>query len=109
MDRGMAAVPTPDPSAMRLRRAVTIANPQGLHMRPAAAFAEMASRFDATVTVARGDQPVDGKNWLDLLLLAAESGSTLTIEVVGRDALEAMEALARLLAALPEEEPSAST
>lgn len=80
-----------------LRRVVTIANPQGLHMRPAATFAEMASRFEATITVTRDQQTVDGKNWMDLLLLAAEGGMQVTIEAAGKDADQAIEALAEFL------------
>ncbi|HLW67012.1 MAG TPA: HPr family phosphocarrier protein [Gemmataceae bacterium] len=76
---------------------VTVANPQGLHMRPAAAFAELASRFEAAITVTRNEQSVDGKNWMDLLLLAAEGGQQVAIEATGKDAGEAVEALATFL------------
>ena len=84
-----------------LRRSVTIANPNGLHMRPAAAFAELAAQFDSSVRLARNAQVVDGKNWLELLLLAAEPGTELTLEVSGPDAPKAMEALAEQLASVP--------
>ena len=84
-----------------LRQSVKIANPQGLHMRPAAAFAELASRFESSVTVYRENQPVDGKNWLELLLLAAEPGTELLLEVAGRDAATALDALATQLASVP--------
>jgi phosphocarrier protein HPr len=80
-----------------VRRVVTVANPQGLHMRPAAAFAELASRFEANITVSRNQQTVDGKNWMDLLLLAAEGGHQVVVEATGRDAGEAVEALADFL------------
>jgi phosphocarrier protein len=80
-----------------VRRVVTVANPQGLHMRPAAAFAELASRFEANITVSRNQQTVDGKNWMDLLLLAAEGGHEINIEATGRDAGEAVDALASFL------------
>jgi phosphocarrier protein len=76
---------------------VTVANPQGLHMRPAAAFAELASRFEANIAVSRNQQTVDGKNWMDLLLLAAEGGQEVTLEATGRDANEAVQALAKFL------------
>jgi phosphocarrier protein HPr len=80
-----------------VRRVVKVANPQGLHMRPAAAFAELASRFEANITVSRDQQSVDAKNWMDLLLLAAEGGHEVLIEAAGRDANEAVEALANFL------------
>ena len=82
-----------------LRRPVVITNPQGLHMRPAAAFAQLARQYQCSVTVWHGDRQVNGKSWLDLLLLAAEPGSELIVEVVGNDASAALAALAELLAA----------
>ncbi len=92
-----------------LRREVTVANPQGLHIRPAAAFAELAARFEANVTVSRdGGERVNGKLWPDLLLLAAEQGTRLIIEVQGRDATDAIDALARAISSVFELEPSAA-
>ena len=84
-----------------LRRTVTIANPNGLHMRPAAAFAELAAKFNSSVKLARDTQTVDGRNWLELLLLAAEPGTELTLEVAGPDAAQAIDALAKQLASVP--------
>ena len=81
-----------------LIREVIVANSQGLHIRPAAAFAELAARFQANVTVSRdGGERVNGKLWPDLLLLAAEKGTKLLIEAEGRDAGNALDALAKLL------------
>lgn len=87
-----------------VRRSVRITNPQGLHMRPAAAFAELAGRFESSVSVANAHQTVDGKNWVELLLLAAEPGTELLLEVSGRDAARALEALAKQLGASSVEE-----
>jgi phosphotransferase system HPr (HPr) family protein len=80
------------------RRDVTVANPQGLHLRPAATFAKLARQFPGTVSVLRNGQSVNGKSQLDLLLLAAEPNSVLTVEVTGPDAELAVELLAGLLA-----------
>jgi phosphotransferase system HPr (HPr) family protein len=82
-----------------LRAAVVVVNPQGLHMRPAAAFAESARRFESRVSVWLKDRSVDGKSWLDLLLLAAEPGAELIIEVDGADAADALPVLSEILAA----------
>jgi phosphotransferase system HPr (HPr) family protein len=84
--------------ARPLRREVTIANPQGLHLRPAAAFAKLARQFTSSVTVIRDDRCVNGKSQLDLLLLAAEPGAILAVEVEGPDAVSALNLLAELLA-----------
>jgi phosphocarrier protein HPr len=89
-----------------LRRLVTITNPQGLHMRPASAFVQRAGLFQSTVTVAKGDQRVNGKSLWDLMLLAAEQGTELALEVSGDDARAAIDTLAELLCAQAAEEPS---
>ncbi len=82
-----------------LRRPVTVLNPQGLHMRPATAFVQRAEQFAGTVMVAKGEQRVNGKSLWDLLLLAAEQGTELVLEVSGDDAATALDSLAELLTA----------
>jgi phosphocarrier protein len=78
---------------------VVIVNPQGLHMRPAMAFARRAQSFSSSVTVWMGDRSVNGKSLIDLMLLAAEPGAELTVEVHGSDAPSALTALMEVLAA----------
>jgi phosphotransferase system HPr (HPr) family protein len=78
---------------------VVIVNPQGLHMRPAMAFARLAQTFASSVTVWIGDRSVNGKSLIDLMLLAAEAGTELTVEVHGDDAQAALPALMKVLAA----------
>jgi len=82
-----------------LQRLVTVTNPVGFHLRPIAAFAKLAATFQCTVTVARDDRRVNGKSPMELMMLAAEQGTPLTIEVNGPDAAAALDALAELLAA----------
>jgi phosphotransferase system HPr (HPr) family protein len=80
-----------------LQRLVTVADPQGLHMRPAAAFAKVARQFKSEIAVSRDDRRVNGKSQLDLMLLAAEPGSQLLLEVSGDDAEAALAALGEIL------------
>lgn len=80
-----------------LRRLVVVANPNGLHMRPAAAFVETASRFQSKVVIWKRERSVNGKSFLDLMMLAAEAGTELTLEVCGCDAEPALEALCGIL------------
>lgn len=80
-----------------LQRTVRVAEPQGLHLRPATAFAQTAGRFQSTVTLSREGQKVNGKSPLELILLGAEHGSELTLEVSGPDAAAALDALTALL------------
>jgi phosphocarrier protein HPr len=81
-----------------LRRTVTVANPAGLHMRPATVFAKAARDYQSCVTVWCGDKRADGKSSLDLILLIAMPGAELILEVDGDDAPTALERLAELLA-----------
>jgi phosphotransferase system HPr (HPr) family protein len=92
-----------------LRRKVIVRDPLGFHMRPLTAFAQRAGQFACTVTVAKDTQKVNGKSPLELMLLAAEQGTELELEVSGQDAERALEELAELLAGMgPEEADSAS-
>jgi phosphocarrier protein HPr len=78
-------------------RRVTIANAIGLHLRPATRFMEAASRFRSTIHVSRGDQRVNGKSAIALMLLEALPGTELIIEANGEDEEDAVEALATLV------------
>lgn len=82
-----------------LQRTVTIHNPQGFHMRPASLFAKRANQFQSSVVIRRDNLCVNGKSLMDLILLAAELGSQLTLEVAGEDAESAINALAELIEA----------
>ncbi len=82
-----------------LQRKVTITNPHGFHVRPATAFVERAKQFQCEVTLIKGEQRVDGRRPFELLLLSAEPGTELVLEVSGSDAAEALEALAEVLEA----------
>jgi phosphocarrier protein HPr len=89
------------PSGGPLRRTVTLTNAQGLHMRPIQAFVELAGKYQCAVRVMRSDRPpVDGKSMLNMMLLGAEKGTELTVEVDGPDGATALDALVDLLANL---------
>jgi len=78
-------------------REVMINHEYGLHFRPADLFARTASKFSSTIQVYHNGQGVNGKSILDLATLAAECGSVLKIQAEGPDALQALEALVRLV------------
>src|SRR5437763_14542805 len=87
-------------SGETLSHTVRITSPNGLHMRPATAFAELARLFQCSVNVTREGTRVNGKSPLDMMLLAAPEGSELVIEAHGSDAHEALQRLVELLVAL---------
>jgi phosphocarrier protein len=82
-----------------LRRTVIVQDPLGLHMRPLTAFAQRASAFQSAVTLVKDGQRVNGKSPLELMLLAAEQGTELILEVSGGDAAQAIDELADMLSA----------
>jgi phosphotransferase system HPr (HPr) family protein len=84
-----------------LQRRVLLTNPSGLHMRPSAAFVELAGKFESCILVVHGERSANGKSIWDLMTLAAEAGSVLTLEADGPDASAALEALSALLSTPP--------
>lgn len=76
---------------------VQIKNPQGLHMRPAMQFVDLANRFASEVRVSNGQTTVDGKSIMQMSMLAATCGTRLTVQAIGEDAGEAIEALQDLV------------
>jgi phosphotransferase system HPr (HPr) family protein len=80
-----------------VERSFLIGSKLGLHARPAAVFVQTANRFEASVEVQKDDLKIDGKSIMGIMTLAAEMGSSITVRVTGKDAAEAMEALAKLI------------
>ncbi len=81
-------------------REVTIAHKEGMHTRPVMKFVDLAQRFDSNVRVSslrNESEIVNGKSAMELMLLGATCGTTLRIEVQGKDATEAIDALVALV------------
>jgi len=80
-------------------RQVLICNEKGLHARASALFVKCAQKFDATISVAREGETVSGESIMDLLMLAAAKGTTISITTTGIQAAEALEQLTALVEA----------
>jgi phosphocarrier protein len=80
-----------------IERTFVIGNKLGLHARPAAVFVQTANRFEASLEIQKEDLKIDGKSIMGIMTLAAEMGSSITVRATGKDATEAMEALAKLI------------
>jgi len=85
-------------------RKVVIVNRQGLHARPADLFVKTALRFESNIEIERDSLRVSGKSILDLMLLAAEQGTELTIIVTGPDAEDAAAELVAVVERFVEED-----
>lgn len=70
----------------RIEKEITVMNRQGLHARPAALFVQIASKYDAKVTVRRNEESVNGKSIMGVLMLGAEYQTKIAIIADGDDA-----------------------
>jgi len=68
---------------------IVIRNKLGLHARPAMQFVDLANTFQCAVKVWKGDQCVDGKSIMQMMMLAATAGTGLKIVADGNDAANA--------------------
>lgn len=85
---------------------VEIKNADGLHMRPAMQFVDVASGFDCDITVSNSENTVDGKSIMQMSMLAATYGTKLRIKAEGTDAQEAISALKNLVEQKHFDEPT---
>ena len=88
---------------MDAQKEVKINNKTGLHARPAAIFVQKANKYDSEITVIKGDESVNGKSIMGILMLAAGKGSVITIKAHGADAQEAVDELAEILTSTEED------
>jgi phosphocarrier protein len=78
-------------------RVLEICNKKGLHARASAKFVQTVEQFDAEVWVTRGHETVGGTSIMGLMMLAAGTGTSITVEAAGPQAAEVMEALTALV------------
>ena len=78
---------------------LTVADPAGLHARPAALFVKAVAEQPVKITIRKGDgAPVDARSILRVLALGAKNGDTVVLEAEGEGADEALEAVAIVVA-----------
>lgn len=80
-----------------IAREIEIKNKLGLHARAAAKLVHTAARFKSDIKVKKGDEEVDGKSILGILLLAAGRGAVVTVRADGEDERAALEAVEQLI------------
>jgi len=74
-----------------------VVNELGLHARSAAKIAELARDAKAKVWVQKNEERVDARSILDILTLACEKGSKLTIVIDDRSDMETLNRIAALV------------
>jgi phosphocarrier protein HPr len=78
-------------------REIEILNKLGLHARAAAKLTRLAGQFQSEVWLSRNGRKVNAKSIMGVMMLAANKGSTLGVEIAGKDENEAMLALVDLV------------
>ena len=81
----------------------TVGSPLGLHARPAGRLASVAGRFEAEISLGRGDEWVSGSSVLSILCLAATQGTRLRVRAEGPDAEQAVMELGALIESTDED------
>ena len=76
---------------------VTISNKLGLHARASAKLTKLAGSYPCDVWISRGDRRVNGKSIMGVMMLAAGLDSEVTIETVGEQEQEALDAIVALI------------
>lgn len=78
-------------------KSIIIKNKTGLHARPAAIFVQVANKFDSEISVLKGDQKVNGKSIMGILMLAAGQGQEIIVIAEGPDSEAAVIELEKVL------------
>ena len=76
---------------------IEIINKLGLHARASAKLSQLAAQFPCEILLSRNGRQINAKSIMGVMMLAAGIGSTVTLETVGEQAEEAMQALTELI------------
>lgn len=80
-------------------RQVEFINKTGLHARPASDFVMLAKKFESKITICKeGSDPVNAKSVVRLLAEGIGQGTKAELMAEGEDEVEAVDALAELIA-----------
>jgi phosphocarrier protein len=78
-------------------RELPVTNKRGLHARASAKFVQMVERFNADVTVTRGNETVGGNSIMGLMMLSAGIGTSIVVAAKGPEAQAALDAISELV------------
>jgi len=80
-----------------VRRQVTLANPNGLHLSPISALVKEAMNHEAELLICFDGNIANARSTMELMLLGATCGAVLSVEASGNGAEAAADAAVRLL------------
>ena len=82
----------------RIEKSIIVRCKHGLHARPAAMFVQLANKYDSSAMVRKGQEEVNGKSIMGILMLGADCGCELVLVTDGDDAQAAFADLEGFLA-----------
>lgn len=80
-----------------IQKKIKILNKLGLHARAAAKFVAHAARFSSELQVSKGEQTINGKSIMGVMMLAASKGTELNLLIDGEDEQEMLADLEQLV------------
>lgn len=80
-----------------MEKSVKIMNEEGMHARPAGAFAKKASEFKSNINVKINGQSKNAKSMMSIMSLGLKFGDEITIDAQGEDADTAVNELTQLV------------
>ena len=80
-----------------LTQQLQIINKLGLHARAAAKLVKLSASFESNIDIQKGEQRVNSKSIMGVMMLAAGCGTEVTLYVEGVDETDAMQALVTLI------------
>ena len=81
-----------------IKKTAKIVNKLGLHARPSAMLVTAASKYKSEVFFTKDGLRVNGKSIMGVMMLAAEKGVELIVEVDGQDEEKAIEEILQVIA-----------
>ena len=63
----------------------TVADPLGIHARPAGILVKEAKKFESKITVFKGDKSCDMRKLLALMGMAVKQGDEVVVQIEGKD------------------------
>lgn len=87
----------PQAGEKEISREMTIVNKLGIHARPAALLVKTANQFKCELFIEKGNEKVNGKSIMGVMMLAAAMGTKIRVSARGDDAEEALDAIQKLL------------
>jgi phosphocarrier protein NPr len=82
----------------KLEKRILIVNKLGLHARAATQLVQLTNKFNAEISLHKGQKQASANSVLGLLMLESHQGEEVTVISEGKDAQAALDAVENLIA-----------